>query len=557
MNLKTEKKNEGEEPSGLCRYSSEKPTLALDALSKLTRQFADKPDFKNLMKVFILTLSGQFSVPSAFVVLRNPERGCEQKVFIGTGKYRKNDALLNLKESREFCLFFHENRRPFRIEELMEQENNAAFACLLHDSGVRLIAPLSYEKELIGVIALGEKVNRSSFDDTELELFGTMLQTIAPMIANSFLFMEMTHMNIWYLEILDNVKIGVFVFDSEHLLKKVNITGLEILDTFVPELIENNSLTGMPIQMIFSDSVFHSWVSRFITADVHNDNELIENMVAKKDDRECIYNVRVSKIVYAGNYKFDLVVTLDNITAQKENEHRLFELEKFADKGQMASSISHELNNYLALVLGGVELTQIALGRGDLEKADTTLEKLKSNIDKMKRFTSGLMDYSRLNTRKETADLNELVRDVLSFVVVQKKFKPVTLHTELTAQLPSFEMDKDQIAQLLLNFLNNAVDAIDEAGIKTGQIWMKTHFNKGLVSISVADNGIGIKPEVKARLFKAHLTTKEKGHGYGLVTCAKIIENHGGQIEIESEVGVGSMFTLYFPVNTEVVASEK
>lgn len=557
MDLQTKEKNECRDLSDTCRFSSEKPTLALDALAKLTRQFAEKPDFKNLMEVFILTLSGQFSVPSAFIVLRNPERGCEQKVFIGTGKYRKNDSLLSLRDSREFCHFFHENRQSFRIEELLEEEKDTAFARILIDSGVRLVAPLSHERELIGVIALGEKVNRSPFDDTELELFDTMLLTIAPMIANSFLFMEMTQMNIWYLEILDNVKIGVFVFDSEHLLKKVNITGLEILDTFAPELVEKNSLTGMPIQLIFSDSVFHSWARRFITADAHSQDEVIENMVAKKGDRECIYNVRVSKIVYDGNYKFDLVVTLDDITAQKENEHRLFELEKFADKGQMASSISHELNNYLALILGGVELTQIAQGRGDLEKADATLEKLKSNIDKMKRFTSGLMDYSRLNTRKETADLNELVRDVLSFVVVQKKFKPVALHTELAPQLPSFEMDKDQIAQLLLNFLNNAVDAIDEAGIKTGQIWVKTQFENGLTSISVADNGIGIKPEVKDRLFKAHLTTKEKGHGYGLVTCAKIIENHGGHIEIESEVGVGSMFTLYFPVNAEVVVNEQ
>ncbi|MBN1212023.1 MAG: GHKL domain-containing protein [candidate division Zixibacteria bacterium] len=557
MNTKTERKSEREESPTFCRYSSDKPTLALDALAKLTKQFADKPDFKSLMEVFILTLSGQFSVPSAFIVLRNPERGYEPKIFIGTGKYRKNENLLTLKESREFCRFFNENRRPFRIEELMERESNAIFACLLSEAGVRLIAPLSHEKELIGVIALGEKVNRTPYDDTELELFGTMLLTIAPMIANSFLFMEMTHMNIWYLEILDNVKMGVFVFDSEHLLKKVNITGLEILDTFVPELIESNSLTKMPIQMVFPDSVFHSWVRRFIAADVNNHNELIENMVARKDGRECIYNVRVSKIIYDSNYKFDLVVTLDDITTQKENERRLFELEKFADKGQMASSISHELNNYLALILGGVELTQLALGRNDLDKAGGTLEKLKSNIDKMKRFTSGLMDYSRLNTVKKMADLNELVKDVLSFVVVQKKFKAVELHTELAAGLPPFVMDKDQIAQLLLNFLNNAVDAIEEAGIKTGQIWVKTGYKNKLASISVADNGIGIKPEVKNRLFKAHLTTKEKGHGYGLVTCAKIIENHGGQIEIVSEIGAGSMFTLYFPVNTEEVVIEK
>ncbi|MDD5425647.1 MAG: ATP-binding protein [candidate division Zixibacteria bacterium] len=528
---------------------SEKPVMALDALAKLTRQFANKPDFKNLMEVFILTLSGQFSVTSAFVILRNPEYGYEEKLYIGTGKFRKDERLLILRNSKDFCRFFHENRKAFRIEELQEKSDGSEFGKLLFESGVKIIAPLSHENELIGVVALGEKVNKVAFDEVEFDLFTTLILTISPMIANSYLFMELAQLNTWYLEILDNVKMGVFVFDSQYVLKKVNISGMKILEELVSGMADMNSIGNRSIQEIFPDDVFQSWVQRFMTADTQNHNELLESMVAKNDNREFIFNVRVSKILYKNHYNFDLVITLDDITNQKQNEQRLFELEKFAEKGQLASSIAHELNNFLALILGGVELTQLALGREKYEKAGTTLEKLKENVDKMKRFTAGLMDYSRLNTVKKTADLNELVKDVLSFLVVQKKFKLVSIQSELEPNLPRFEIDKDQIAQLLLNFLNNAMDAIEEAGIKNGQIQVKTKLQNDRVILAVADNGIGIKPEVKERLFKAHLTTKEKGHGYGLVTCARIIENHGAEIAIESEPGKGSIFTLSFPVN--------
>ena len=243
----------------------------------------------------------------------------------------------------------------------------------------------------------------------------------------------------------------------------------------------------------------------------------------------------------------DLIVTLDDITSQKESEQRLFDLEKFAEKGVMASSISHELNNFLALILGGVEMTQLSIGKNNTEKAESTLEKLKSNISKMERFTAGLMDYTKLETSKKPVQLNSIITDVLSFVAAQKRFKMINIYTDIETDLPELEMDSDQIAQLLMNFLNNAADAIKEAGHNTGHIAVKTSCLENQVALSIADNGTGIPDDVKERLFKSHLTTKPGGHGYGLVTCGKIIQNHNADIDIETELGKGTTFTLRFP----------
>ena len=104
---------------------------------------------------------------------------------------------------------------------------------------------------------------------------------------------------------------------------------------------------------------------------------MLENLAARHEDRERVFNVRVSVIRRERLENCDLVITLDDVTEQKANEHRMFDLEKFAEKGMMASAISHELNNLLALVLGGVELAQMVIKMGNMERAEKSLDRIK------------------------------------------------------------------------------------------------------------------------------------------------------------------------------------
>ncbi len=178
------------------------------------------------------------------------------------------------------------------------------------------------------------------------------------------------------------------------------------------------------------------------------------------------------------------------------------------------------------------------------------LEKLKANVSKMERFTHGLMDYTKLNSTKQVSDINTVIADVLSFLTGQKRFTGIAVDSELDASIPPFDLDTDQMSQLLLNLLNYAADAIREAE-RPGQINIKTQCSDGTAVLSVSDNGIGIKPEIKERLFKNHLTTKEKGHGYGLVTCARVLDNHKAEVTIETDLGVGTTFTVVFPLDAD------
>jgi len=270
-------------------------------------------------------------------------------------------------------------------------------------------------------------------------------------------------------------------------------------------------------------------------------------MLVKTDESESIFNVRIGWSSADPDNGKDLIVTIDDVTRIKENKQRMFELQGFADKGIMASSIAHELNNFLALLMAGVQMTQLSIKRGDSGKTAVTLDKLMENVRKMKRFTMGLTDFGMLGSSMQNANLNDIITDVLSFVKVQKRFTRIKLTANLDFNLPVMLMDTDQMSQLLLNFLNNAADAIAGLGRTDGAIGLTTSQTDNLIILTVADNGSGIDPEIKDKLFKEQLTTKEDGHGFGLMTCARILESHGGKISFKSAVGEGTTFRFEFP----------
>lgn len=186
--------------------------------------------------------------------------------------------------------------------------------------------------------------------------------------------------------------------------------------------------------------------------------------------------------------------------------------------------------------------------RGDGDKANEHLDKLKSTVENLERFASGLMDYTNLKVEKQTSSINSVIGDVISFISGQQRFRGINIAPDLDSDLPDFMIDADQIAQLLLNLLNNAADAIADKGISDGEIRVSTCSDDGEAILIISDNGTGMKPEVRDTLFKSRLTTKKHGHGYGLVTCASIIESHNATVAIDSEPGEGSVFTIRFPI---------
>jgi len=238
-------------------------------------------------------------------------------------------------------------------------------------------------------------------------------------------------------------------------------------------------------------------------------------------------------------------------TRLKELQDETIQLEKMATRGEMSAEVGHELNNFLGVVAGNLSLLDYQLKNKNYDEMEKYVAVMVDNLEKIKKFTSNLMDLRAISTKKEVIYFDRLLTEVIDYLKPQRRFRGVKITLEpIEASLP-FQADTVHIQQVLYNLFNNAADAMVDR--ERREITVSTGVDSGgdTFHVTIADTGTGIEPENLKKVFHEKFTTKEKGHGFGLVVCQRIIRSHGGNITIESTPGEGTSFTIKFPLHQE------
>jgi two-component system NtrC family sensor kinase len=223
----------------------------------------------------------------------------------------------------------------------------------------------------------------------------------------------------------------------------------------------------------------------------------------------------------------------------------LLQQEKLSSVGKLAAGVAHEINNPLTAVL-----TNSMLLLEELREDDPMYEDMKAIADETLRcreIVRGLLEFARQEApAKVESDLNRIVDHVVGLVRKQFSFKNISIEKSLSEDLPEVSLDRDQIQQVTVNILINAMEAIE----RDGEIRIETAYDelRRKIVLRVTDTGHGIPEEVRLKLFDPFFTTKEAGTGLGLSISHGIIERHGGVISCESQVGKGTTFTITLPV---------
>jgi len=305
------------------QQGAEKSLMAVDALAKLANRFAQKPDFRQLVKTFLLMLAGQFATPSSFSLLRRPGIRGREGVFTATGKFASKKLLQTLLLTPALGRYFLENSAPTLVSEMYMPEECRSYKPILEDCEVRVICPLLYNDGLLGVIGMGSKISGKSLEAEERNLLGTLIGNVTPMIVSSYHFHEIENLGIWYLDILDNVKQGVFVFDDEGMLKKVNRAGRTILVRHLPTHDDKVTLEGNPLERVFPESVFPDWSRRFLKAASVNERHSLQDLAADCGDHELLYEAYLTRISGDSGFAAGLIITLDDVSERKRAEEEL------------------------------------------------------------------------------------------------------------------------------------------------------------------------------------------------------------------------------------------
>ena len=250
----------------------------------------------------------------------------------------------------------------------------------------------------------------------------------------------------------------------------------------------------------------------------------------------------------------DWAHTLETRVEERSNElkkvqHQLVRSEKLASLGELVAGIAHEINNPLTGILMYASLVQHDDRLDPVFKSDIAI--IVRETERCARIVNGLLDFSREKSpKKKLSSITAIMNATLALVKSQSIFLNINIQTEYAPDLPDISVDPNLIEQVFVNMVLNAGQAMPNGGDLN--IRIGTMSDNESIAVEISDTGYGIPEENLKKIFDPFFTTKEnKGTGLGLSVSYGIIESHGGTIEVQSELGVGTTFTILLPVNPD------
>lgn len=257
-----------------------------------------------------------------------------------------------------------------------------------------------------------------------------------------------------------------------------------------------------------------------------------------------IFSVEGSSMCIQFGEKESVLSIGKDITIRKEHTEQLLQKsEKLAMLGQLAAGIAHEIRNPLTSIKGFIHL--LKSNNLDEEYFDIVF----SELDRIDSIVGEFLVLAKPSVAIFIEqDVKEMIRDIVTLINTQSILNNVQIFVEFDSNLPMISCEKNQLKQVFLNLIKNSIEAMPNGGNIDIKVMEK---EEGQISILIIDQGIGIPKERMSTLGEPFYTTKEKGTGLGLMTCYKIIENHHGQLTIQSILNEGTTIEIILPSITQ------
>lgn len=414
-----------------------------------------------------------------------------------------------------------------------------------------MCVPLKIKDKIIGVVYLDNSSDAKIFLQSDLYLFELFAEQASIAIENAKLYQSLLEMKRYNENVVDATPVGIIVLDNRLKVTTLNSAAAKILTGSEEHSVKYDPHSASrSFTSLWPEDAREHWetIANNVlkTGEQYQDSKYYHNI----SDEQKVLTVKMSLPGDGAVRQGGIIVVIEDVTEKAVLENYVLMSERLVAKGEMAASIGHELNNYLTIISNNAELLRLNVNRGNAEKLDNNVSSIFSNIDKIKRFTDGLMDFSKLEADIVSYEIKNLVEELLFSIKPQRNLKYTKIVVDIPHDLPPVEMDVGQMHQVLLNLINNAIEAIDAGPERPGEVRISASMDKSKneVYLEISDNGPGIPVSDLDKVFEPRFTTKKKGHGLGLSNCRRIAESHSGTITAISDGTDGATFRMVLPV---------
>lgn len=271
-------------------------------------------------------------------------------------------------------------------------------------------------------------------------------------------------------------------------------------------------------------------------------------------DRSYVFQVTTAPLRESAGKVRQVVELAQDVTAQKQAQAQLVRAGQLAAVGELAGQVAHEVNNPIGIISAKARLLLADHHDEMSPKIAQELEKMTDLADRVARIAQGLLSYCRPSrAHRERLDIRQPVRKCLAMVDRHARSSGIVIYDELPVVLPDVNSNPQELEQVFLNLVINALDAMPTGGeLRVSAAPVELTNGEPGVAVRVADTGVGIEAKIRGRIFEPFFTTKQEGcgTGLGLSIGLGLVRESGGDIEVESEPGLGSRFTVKLPVFT-------
>ena len=388
-------------------------------------------------------------------------------------------------------------------------------------------------------ITSNEVKRLTSYFDILLEELEFMMQRILEKSGETAYINEIReNVNLFF----DNIPSGIITIDNKGNIASVNEVASNILEINSNKLLNRN---------LYSDkNIFNNNIDNFLIDSLESNvkiNERICYLTLKSNE---LVPVIISTLRQTGlnNNLIGITVIIRDLKEKEKFKNSISRAKKLTKLGELSAGMAHEIRNPLASIKGYTQLIMSETENDNQMYSD--LEIILTEIDRLDRILERFMNFANPNKPKYgTYSINKLIKETVK--IIEHNFdKNKILIKYYLEDIDNIEFDYEQIKQVLINIILNSVQAMKNEG--TIEISSMKFENSNLLEIQIKDDGDGINENILDKIFSPFFTTRKKGTGLGLAICSRIIENHKGVIEVESQLNCGTIFKIKIPTKKEV-----